>query len=114
MTSVSVSVVNVWPSSRSFFFSAEVVLDDAVVHHHHAAGAVAMRMGVLLRGAAMGRPAGVADAVGAVDRLEPDGLFQVAQLAFGAANLQPVAVAGHGDSRRVVAAVLEPSSAHRE
>ena len=111
MTSVSVSVRNLWPSSRSFFFRLEVVLDDAVVHHHDAPGAIAVRMGILLRGAAMGGPAGVADAVRAVDRIQPDGLFQVAQLAFGAAHLQPVAIAADRNSRRVIAAILKPFQA---
>ena len=92
-------------------FQAEVVLDDAVMHHHDAPGAIAMRMGILLRRPAMGCPAGVADAVSAVDRIQPDSLFQVAQLAFGAADLQPVAIAGDRDSRRIIAAILEPFQA---
>ena len=71
----------------------QVVLDDAVVHHHDASGAIAMRMRVLFGGPAVRGPAGVADAVGAVERLQADGLFQVAQLAFGAANLQALAIA---------------------
>ena len=41
-------------------------------------------------------------------RLEPDGFFQVAQLALGAANLQTVAVARHRDAGRIVAAVFQP------
>ena len=71
----------------------DVVLDDAVVHDDDLAGAIAMRMGVFFGGAAVGGPAGVADAVGAVERLQADGFFQVAQLAFGAADLQAVAIA---------------------
>ncbi len=67
---------------------ADVVLDDAVVNDDDLAGAVAMGMRVFFRGTAMRGPAGVADAVGAVERLQADDLFQVAQLAFGAAHLQ--------------------------
>ena len=48
----------------------EVVLDDAVVHHDDRAGAVAMRMRVLFGGPAVRRPARVADAVDAVERLD--------------------------------------------
>ena len=70
-----------------------------------------MRMGVLLRRAAMGRPAGMPDTVSAVDWTQADGFFQVAQLAFGAAHLQPVAISAHSDSRRVIAAILEPFQA---
>ena len=53
-------------------------------------------------------PAGVADAVGAVERLEPDHFFQVAQLAFGPADLQTLAIAAHRDSGGVVAAIFQP------
>ena len=56
-------------------------------------------------------PAGVADAVGAVERLEADGFFQVAQFAFGAADLQALAVAGDRDSGRIIAAVFQPPQA---
>ena len=86
----------------------EVVLDNAVVHHHDLAGAIAVRVGVFLGGTPVRGPAGVADAVGAVQRLEADGLLQVAQLAFGAADLQPVAIARHGDAGGVIAAVFQP------
>ena len=42
----------------------EVVFDDAVVHHDDVALAIAVRMGVLLGGTAVGGPARVADAEG--------------------------------------------------
>jgi hypothetical protein len=45
----------------------EVVFDDAVVDDDERAGAVAVGVGVLFGGAAVGGPAGVADAVGAVE-----------------------------------------------
>ena len=48
----------------------EVVLDDAVVDDDDLAGAVAMRVRVLLGRPAVGRPARVADAVVAVDRID--------------------------------------------
>ena len=86
-----------------------VVLDDAVVHDDDSPGAVAMGMRVFFRGPAMGGPAGVADAVGAIERLEADDLFQVAQLALGAANLQTFAIAAHCDSGGIVAAIFQPS-----
>ncbi len=88
-----------------------VVLDDAVVDDDNLAGAVAMRVSVLFRGTSVRGPASVADAVGAVERLQADDFFQVAQLAFGAANLQAAAIAGHRDSGRVVAAILQPTQA---
>ena len=111
MTSVSVSVMNLWPSSMSLLFRLTIVLDDAVVDDDDLAGAVAMRVGVFFGGTAVGGPAGVADAIGAVERLQADDLFQVAQLAFGAAHLQALAVAGHRDAGRVVAAIFQAPQA---
>ena len=67
-----------------------------------------MRMGVLFRGPAMRGPAGVANAVGAVQRLQANDLFQIAQLALGAAHLQAIAVAGHRDTGGVIAAIFQP------
>ena len=48
--------------SGEFALQVEVVFDDAVVDHDDAAGAVAVGVGVLFGGAAVGGPAGVADA----------------------------------------------------
>ena len=84
----------------------EVVLDDAVVDDDDAAGAVAVRMGVLLGRPAVRGPARVADAVVAVDGLGADGVLELRQLA-GAAPQPDGAVLHDGDARRVVAAVLE-------
>ena len=59
----------------------------------------------------MSCPAGVANSVGAVERLQADDLFQITQLAFGAANLQASAIAGHCNARRVIAPILQPPQA---
>jgi hypothetical protein len=40
----------------------------------------------------------MADAVGSVHWLQADNLFQIAQLAFGAPDLQSVAIAAHCNS----------------
>jgi hypothetical protein len=58
------------------------------VHDDEAARAVAVRVGVLFRGAAVGGPAGVADAVGTVDGVERDGMLEVDELAGGAAEFE--------------------------
>ena len=68
-------------------FEGEVVFDDAVVDDDEGAGAVAVGVGVLFGGAAVGGPAGVADAEGAVDGVVGDDGFEVAELAGGAAEL---------------------------
>ncbi len=66
----------------------EVVFDDAVVDDDEGAGAVAVGVGVLFGGAAVGGPAGVADAEGAVDGGVGDDGLEVAELAGGAAELR--------------------------
>ena len=54
----------------------EVVLDDAVVDHDDAPGGVLVGVGVLLGGPAVGRPARVADAVVAGERLLLEALLR--------------------------------------
>ena len=66
-------------------------------------------MGVFFRGTAVRGPAGVADAVGAIERLEADDFFQVAQLALSPANLQAFAIAAHRDSGGIIAAIFQAS-----
>ena len=90
---------------------ADIVLDDAVVHHDDLAGAVAMRMRVLFGRTSMCGPAGVADPISTVERAKADNLFQIAQLAFGTAHLQPFAVTGNSDAGRIIAAILQPPQA---
>src|SRR5262249_2432281 len=70
-------------------------------------GAVAVRVGVFFGRTAVRGPARVSDAIGTVERLEPDGLFEVAQLALGAPDLQAFAVAGDSDAGGVVSAIFE-------
>src|SRR6516165_33305 len=90
-----------------FLLERQVVLDDAVVHYHDLAGAVAVRVGVFFAGAAMGGPARMADAIGAVERLGANHFFQVAELALGAADLQAFPVAGDRDPSGVISAILQ-------
>ena len=82
-----------WPSCDQLLLQCEVVLDDAVVDYDNVAAAIAMRMRILFAGTAVRGPTGVANAIGAIERLVADDFFEVAQLAFGAANLQPFSVA---------------------
>jgi hypothetical protein len=86
-----------------------VVLDDAVVDDRDAvaeARVVAVRVGVLLGDAAVGRPARVGDAHRALEvLLRPDHALDVGDAADRARDMQ--AAVHHGDAGRVVAAVLE-------
>ncbi len=92
----------------------EIVFDDAVVDDDEGAGAVAVRVGVLFGGTAVGGPAGVADAVGAVEGGVGDDGLEVAELAGGSAELERVACSGYGDACGVVAAVLEAAQAFND
>ena len=95
-----------------FGFEGEVIFDDAVVDDDEGAGAVAVGVGVLLGGAAVGGPAGVADAEGAGERVGGEDCFEVAKLAGGSAELHDaVGGAGDGDAGEVVAAVFEAAEA---
>src|SRR5213079_1361004 len=87
---------------------------DAVVDDDDVALAVAMRVGILLGGTAVGGPAGVADAVDAVDGVELDGLLEVPQLALGAADLELVITAVDGETGRVVPAIFEALQAFQD
>src|SRR5579884_3755481 len=68
-----------------------------------------MRVRVLFGGASMRRPAGVADAVRAVNRVDADGVFQIAQFPGSAANRQMTISVQDRDSGRIVAAILQPA-----
>jgi len=48
-----------------FALEVKIIFDDAVMNYDEAAGAVAMRVGIFFRGAAVGGPARVTDAEGA-------------------------------------------------
>ncbi len=89
---------------HQLFAQLAEVLDDAVVDDREAVGGVRMR--VAFGRPAVGRPAGVADADGAGERLARELGFEIAQLAFGAAARE-VAVFERGDARGVVAAIFE-------
>ena len=80
------------------------ILDDAVVHDREALGGVRMR--VVLGRPAVRRPAGVADADRARQRLARELLFQILELAFGAPARQH-AMLERGDAGGIVAAIFE-------
>ena len=88
----------------------EVVLDDAVVDDDDAARAVAVGVGVLLGRPAVRRPARVADAVLAVERVGGEDRLEPRELARRPPQLHG-ARPDHGQPGRVVAAVLQPAQA---
>jgi len=92
----------------------QIIFDDAVVHHDDLPGAVAMRMRVLFGGAAMRRPAGVADSVSAFDGRFLQGFFEIAQFPGRAANFQFAVLRYDGDSRRIIAAIFQFAQAFND
>ena len=89
------------------FLQRQEVFDDAVVDDDDVAGAVAVRMGVFFGGAAVRGPAGMADAVVAIDRIEAQDVFEVAKFTRRAADAEGLIVAVDGDARGIIAAVFE-------
>ncbi len=81
------------------------ILDDAVVDDGDAVGGVGMR--VRLGRGAVRRPAGVADAGRAGERLSLQPCFEVAELAAGAAAHQ-LPLLERGDAGGIVAAIFQP------
>src|SRR5712691_1293432 len=81
------------------------------MHYDQTAGAVAMWVRVFFRRAAVRGPTRVAHAVSAVERFLPQRFFEVAQFAFGPADLQLVVFVNDGNARGVVAAVFKLAQA---
>src|ERR1700681_4773411 len=81
------------------------------MHDDDAARAIAMRMRVLFCRPAVSGPTRVTDAVSAVERFLPQGLLQVAQLAFGAPNLEVMIFVHDGNAGRVIATVFKLAQA---
>src|SRR5262249_15446732 len=93
--------------ARLFQFLAQLaeILDDAVVDDGKVLGGVGVRVG--FGRPAMGRPAGVADADGAGERLTREPGFEIAQLALGP-PADELSAFQRGDAGGVVAPVVEP------
>src|SRR5690348_4023095 len=89
----------------------QVIFNYAVVDDDDFAGAIAVRMRVFFRRAAVSVPAREADAVHTFERRKTDSLLEISKLAGGAANFQVAILADHGDSRRLLAAIFEPFQA---
>ena len=104
MTSVSVSVANVRPC---FQFAAQFaeILDDAVMDDGEPVGR--MRMRVVLGRPTVRRPAGMADADRARERLATELRFQILEFAFGAPRVDCPTLLERRDACRIVAAVFE-------
>ena len=86
----------------------EVVFDDTVVYDDDVAVAIAVGVGILFRRTAMGGPTGVTDAEAPGQRIGSNGIFEVVQLAFGAANLELSVIAVDRQSRRIVSPIFQP------
>src|SRR5579859_3162946 len=81
------------------------ILDDAVVNDGDVVGGVRMR--VALGRLAVGGPARMSDAGMARERLGPQSLLEIFELALGAAALEMVALQRR-DAGRIIAAIFQP------
>ncbi len=91
------------------------VLDDAVVDDGELVVVGEVRVGVGVRGTAVGRPARVADARHAVGkRVRAEVVSQHLQLARALAHLEGAVAVDDGDARGVVAAVLQSGQAREQ
>ena len=86
----------------------QVVLDDAVVDDDDVAGAVAVRVGVVVRRLAVRRPARVADAGARRRDTRPRAPARSAESLPAPLVTLDLAVVEDGDAGAVVAAILEP------
>jgi hypothetical protein len=80
------------------------------VDDDQASRAVLVRVGILLAGSAMGRPARVSDTPAPHEWIGAQRLFEVPELAGGPPP-QQLSVAHDSDPGRVIAAILEPAQA---
>ncbi len=64
----------------------QIILDDPVMHYHDVAVAIAMRMRVLFRRPSVCRPTRVANSIRALNRTQPQRVFQIPQLSLRAAH----------------------------
>jgi hypothetical protein len=85
-----------------------VVFDDAVVHQH-AAIVTDVGMGIVGRRLAVGRPARVGDAERTREWIGRNRLGQTRDLAEFAPPIEPARVIEHGQARRVISAIFEPT-----
>ena len=72
-----------------------------------------MGMGIFFGGAAVGSPAGMAYAVGTLERVLADDLFEISQLARRASQLKLGASSAYGDAGGVITPVLQPAKAFK-
>ena len=93
---------------QQFIAQDLVVFDNAIVHHRHHIGRVGV--GVQLGRAAMRRPAGVADADIAAERLRIEAERQVVQLPRSPPPLD-LPIDQRGDAGAVIAAIFKPPQA---
>ena len=84
-----------------------IILDDAVVDDGQIAGAGIVGMGVACRRFAMRGPARVGDADAAGDVLVAAIFRQVVHLALGLVHIEFAAVANHGHTGTVIAAIFK-------
>ena len=96
------------PLTLQFLDQLFIILDDAVVHADDRVVIRVVRVGIGLRGRTVGRPAGVADAAGADDRLDrSDLLLEVGDPSLFLDGDGRILSIANGNTGGVIAAVLQ-------
>jgi hypothetical protein len=92
---------------RQAFLEREIIFDDAVVNYDDLPGLISMRVSIFLGGTPVRRPARVADAVIAVERVQPNTLFKIAKLPLRPSQFKVLMIIDDGDPSRVVASIFQ-------
>src|SRR5262249_25627572 len=99
------------------FFQLEIIFDDAVVNDDDFASAIPVRVSIFFSGTAVCGPARVADSVGSFQGRFLDDLFEIAEFAGSAADVQFSTAVDYGYACGIIAAVFELTQAfddHRD
>jgi hypothetical protein len=97
--------------SYKTFLELKVIFDDPIVNDDDFPRRIAVRVSVFLGRTAVRRPSRVADSVRAVERLQSNAFLKITKLPFRTPQFKMLFVVHHGDSRRIISAILELSQA---
>ena len=86
----------------------EVIFDDAVVNYDKIAAAITMGVGVFFSGAAVGGPTCVADPIRAIEGINSDCFFKVAEFTRCPPDRELMISIVNGDAGRIVSTIFKP------
>ncbi len=89
------------------FLKRQIVFDNSVVNDDYLARLIAVRMGILLGRTSVRRPTRMANAIVAIERIQPNSFLEIPQLALSPPQAQIMLVINDSDPRRIVSAILQ-------